>query len=351
LCPKQLQIRIGGQRPFVDGLYGCSEMLVEGLLELRRHGIVKRRAETAANAVPQKKGPFIHSAFFLGSEQLYEELRTLEADAIDDIEMSPVSFVNHLYGDEDRKRRDRQHARFINRAMMVTALGAVVSDGLESGQVVSGVGGQYNFVAQAHELSGARSIIMLDAVRTRNGKASSNIVWNYGHTTIPRHLRDIIVTEYGVADLRGKSDQDVIAEMLSITDARFQDDLLAAAKRAGKMPKDFNIPDTKRSNTPAQVCDALRTARSEGILPAFPLGTEMTPTEQALLTALRHLKTIRHSQPKLLSAVMAGGLGPAPSQNEQEALDRLRLGSPSRVKEKVLRWCVLAALRHCQRQA
>ena len=264
--------------------------------------------------------------------------------------MSPVSFVNHLYGDEDRKRRDRQHARFINRAMMVTALGAVVSDGLENGQVVSGVGGQYNFVAQAHELSGARSIIMLDAVRKRNGKASSNIVWNYGHTTIPRHLRDIIVTEYGVADLRGKSDQDAIAETLSITDSRFQDDLLAAAKRAGKMPKDFNIPDTQRNNTPAQIYDALRTARSEGILPTFPLGTEMTPTEQALLPALRHLKSVRYSQPRLLSAVLAGGLGPAPSQNEQEALDRLGLGSPSRFKEKVLRWCVLAALRHCQRQ-
>ncbi len=345
LRPKQLQSRIGGQRPFVEGLYACSEMLVEGLLELKRAGIVKRRAASRTDTTLQMTGPFIHSAFFLGSEQLYEELRTLEADAIDDIEMTSVSFVNHLYGDEDGKRRDRKHARFINRAMMATALGAVISDSLESGQVVSGVGGQYNFVAQAHELSGARAIIMLDAVRTKNGKISSNIVWNYGHTTIPRHLRDIIVTEYGIADLRGKSDQDVIAEMLSITDSRFQGDLLAAAKRAGKMPKSFTIPDAQRGNTPSQIANSLKAARAEGLLPAFPLGTEMTSVEQTLLTAMKYLKSIRHSRPRLLSVVLAGGAGTAPNPHEQAALDRLRLGSPSRIRENVLQWCVLGALR------
>ena len=64
--------------------------------------------------------------------------------------------------------------------------------------------------------------------------AQSNIRWDYGHTTIPRHLRDIVVTEYGVADLRGKSDRDVIAAMLAITDSRFQDELMRQAKDAGK---------------------------------------------------------------------------------------------------------------------
>jgi acyl-CoA hydrolase len=39
--------------------------------------------------------------------------------------------------------------------MMMTVGGAACSDGLENGKVVSGVGGQYNFVAMAHELPGA----------------------------------------------------------------------------------------------------------------------------------------------------------------------------------------------------
>ena len=92
--------------------------------------------------------------------------------------------------------------------MMMTALGAAVSDGLEDGRVVSGVGGQYNFVAMAHALPKARSMLLLRASRDEHGKQVSNIRWNYGHTTIPRQLRDVVITEYGIADLRGKSPQE-----------------------------------------------------------------------------------------------------------------------------------------------
>src|SRR3546814_2157020 len=74
--------------------------------------------------------------------------------------------------------------------MMATALGAAVSDGLDDGRVVSGVGGQYNFVAMAHALPDARSVLLLRATREAGDGAGSNIRWNYGHCTIPRHLRD-----------------------------------------------------------------------------------------------------------------------------------------------------------------
>ena len=100
-------------------------------------------------------------------------------------------------------------------------LGDVISDGLDDGRIVSGVGGQYNFVAQAFALEGARSVIMLRATRETKGRSQSNIRWSYGHVTIPRHLRDIIVTEYGIADIRGKSDRDVAVAMLGIADSAF----------------------------------------------------------------------------------------------------------------------------------
>src|SRR6185312_8145045 len=116
------------------------------------------------------------------------------------IQMMPVSFTNQLYGDEDAKRRARVGARFVNTAMMATLMGAAVSDGLDDGQVVSGVGGQYNFVAQAFALDGARSVLALEATRSSRGKVLSNIRWTYGHETIPRHLRDVFITEYGLAD-------------------------------------------------------------------------------------------------------------------------------------------------------
>ena len=78
--------------------------------------------------------------------------------------MTAISFTNTLDGDSGRKRADRRYARFINTAMTATLLGAVSSDTLEDGRVVSGVGGQHDLVAMAHQLEDARAII---AVRSR----------------------------------------------------------------------------------------------------------------------------------------------------------------------------------------
>src|SRR6202023_2477250 len=202
------------------GLYGVSEMLFEAFLALVDAGIIKREVD----------GVVLHGAFFLGPKSFYRALREMTPRQVARIQMMPVSFTNELYGDEDSKRRARVDARFVNNAMMATLKVDVISDGLENGQVVSGVGGQYNFVAQAFALAGARSILTIEAARQPGARSQSNIRWGYGHETIPRPLRDVIVTEYGVADIRGKSDADVIAAMLAVTDSRFQDELARQAK-------------------------------------------------------------------------------------------------------------------------
>jgi hypothetical protein len=176
--------------------------------------------------------------------------------------------------------------RFINSALMATLLGALVSDGLEDGRVVSGVGGQHNFVTQAFALPDARSIISVKATRRTRGKVQSNIRYNYGHVTIPRHERDIIVSEYGIADLRGRSDEAVVAAMLAIADSRFQPELLRAAKDAGKIAKAYEIPAAFRDNTPERIARALGPLD----LPPFPFGSDFTPVEQRLLFALEELK-------------------------------------------------------------
>jgi Acetyl-CoA hydrolase/transferase C-terminal domain len=197
---------------FEKGLYGVSEMLTEAFLGLIDAGILKREVD----------GVVLHGAFFLGPKSFYRALREMTASQIARIQMMPVSFTNELYGDEDLKRPARVDARFVNNTMIVTLMGAAISDGLENGQVVSGVGGQYNFVAQAFALADARSILTVEATRQGRVKTHSNIRWSYGHETIPRHLRDVVVTEYGVADLRGKSDADVIAAMLRVADSAFR---------------------------------------------------------------------------------------------------------------------------------
>ena len=284
--------------PFEAGLHGVSEMFVEGFLDLMRAGILKREVD----------GSLLQAAFFLGSRAFYRELREMPEPELAKLRMTAVSFVNELYGDEDAKRRARVKARFINNAMMATLLGDVVSDALEDGRVVSGVGGQYNFVAQSFALEDARSIIMLRATRDTKGRTTSNIRWSYGHTTIPRHLRDIVVTEYGVADLRGKTDRDVIAAMLAVTDSRFQDELMRRAKDAGKLEREFELPAACRDNTPERIARALAPAQEQGLLPTFPFGTDFTAIEQRLIPALERLGA---ATPLRLAGLLARGLARA----------------------------------------
>jgi Acetyl-CoA hydrolase/transferase C-terminal domain len=229
--------------------------------------------------------------------------------------------------------------------MMATLLGAIVSDALENGQVVSGVGGQYNFIAQGFALQDARSIIIVRATRTANGRTDSNIRWQYGHTTIPRHLRDIVVTEYGVADLRGKTDRDVIAAMLAVADSRFQDELLRQAKDAGKIEKRFELPLAWRDNSPERIERALTGARADGLLAPFPFETDFTQIEQRLLPALQLLKSASGS-PLRLAGILARGLGgKANSAEIGDCLARMGLDQPSGPAEYVYAALVRGALR------
>jgi acyl-CoA hydrolase len=303
---------------FDAGVYGCSELFVEGMLDLFRAGILKREVD----------GIVLHAGFFLGSRGFYRSLREMPRDIVQKFGMTAIGFVNELYHDEDNKRRARTKARFLNDAMMATALGDVISDGLDDGRIVSGVGGQYNFIAQSFALADARSAIMLRATRNTKGRDRSNILWRYGHTTIPRHLRDMIITEYGIADIRGKSDREVIAAMVAITDSRFQDELLRQAKDAGKIEREYALPKSARDNTPDAIVRALKPAADAGLLPLFPFGTDFTAIEQRLIPALQVLKSASPSQ---LAALLMRGLGVR--ADCADCLDRLGLAKPRSVTE------------------
>ncbi|HLL28778.1 MAG TPA: acetyl-CoA hydrolase/transferase C-terminal domain-containing protein [Xanthobacteraceae bacterium] len=342
---REVIARLDGNRPapalnelgsFEKGLYGMSEMLVASFLELMKAGIVKREID----------GKFMHAGFFVGPKAFYRALREMDPAMLSKIEMTAISFTNELYGGEDIKRHARAKARFINNAMMVTLLGAVVSDGLEDGRVVSGVGGQYNFVAQAFALPDARSILTVNAARGVGFKRTSNVRWSYGHTTIPRHLRDIVVSEYGVADLRGKSDEDVIAAMLSIADSRFQPGLLRKAKDAGKLPKNFQIPAYARENTPERIARALSPFRERGLLPPFPFGSDFDAVEQRLIPALQTLQDASSGEPlQLLKILLSGFSEKGESDSDRAALARLGLAQPKTFSDKAYAILVRGALR------
>jgi hypothetical protein len=319
--------------PFTRGLYGVSEMLIEAFLGLIDAGILTREVD----------GVTLHGAFFLGPKSFYRALRDMPEQQRARIQMMPVSFTNELYGDEAAKRHARIDSRFVNTVMMATLMGAAVSDGLEDGQVVSGVGGQYNFVAQAFALEGARSILALESTRPAGRKTLSNIRWAYGHQTIPRHLRDVFVTEYGAADVRGKSDAETIAAMLAVTDSRFQDELARIAKDAGKLPKAHEIPRAHRENFPERITEALKPAREAGLLPSFPFGSDFTEVEQRLIPALQLLRDAQRT-PLRLPGLLWQGMRQPPDAARREALARLGLDKPTTFAERGYRALVNAAL-------
>ena len=419
--------RIGGIGPFEQGLYGASEMLVNGFLSLYRDGILKRRvydsiplqrllnegvigetvdertlrvllergviparlterdvgflrafgifndrvryevdelvigatvrvpaeldrsdsfAAVVANGLGDrlKGGILMHGGFFMGPQSFYEALRALPERESRQICMTTVRKVNHLYGNEELATLQRRDARFINTTIMMTLMGAAVSDGLENGQVISGVGGQYNFVAMAHELPGARSILMLRSTRESGSTTSSNLVWNYGHTTIPRHLRDIVITEYGIADLRGRCDKDVIVALLNIADSRFQPELLEKAKRAGKISHDYRIPQPYLHNTPGRIQVLIEKYKKMGVLPDFPLGSDFTEEEVVLGWVLKRLKLRLSTKGDLMKAlVKAMMVGSAP-ETAKRYLARLQLDQPTSQKEKMIQRLVVSEL-------
>jgi acyl-CoA hydrolase len=407
---------IGGDTPFESGVYACTEMFVDGFLDLYRSGVLRRRvyddlriqrllndgaiseqidarflAALAASGVAspldaaefaclQRLGVFrtdcrysdgrienseglsaaarfdspaareellavctgrqltggilLHGGFFLGPRGFYAALRDLTDTERRQFSMGGIAFTNQLDDPgQALKIAQRGHSRFINSTMMVTLLGAAVSDGLADGQVVSGVGGQFNFVAMAHSLPEARSILALRSTREKDGIVGSNILWNYGHVTIPRHLRDIIVTEYGIADLRGRTDQEVISALLNVADSRFQDSLKREAQAAGKLTRDHQIPDEHRNNTPRALEERFVLARARGMFSEFPFGTDFTKEEIVLAKALARLKTRTARVWPRLHAVAGAALSRGTPAKFGPYLQRMALHNPQTRQE------------------
>lgn len=323
--------------PFRTGLYGCTEMLVDAFLALKRAGILKRRVTDR-----EGKAAALHAGFFVGNQAFYRELREMPEEQRADIAMTSISFTNTLDGDEALKREQRRDARFVNTAMIVTLLGAASSDMLEDGRVVSGAGGQHDLVTLAQALEGARSIIAVRSTRQQAGAATSNIVWRYGNATVPRHLRDVVVTEYGIADLRGKSDSACVASLLAVADGRFQQPLQGDAQTAGKLAKSFELSGEARRNTPQRLSEMLDAPRRAGLLPPYPLGSDMTETEERLAGALSRLKSAGYVE---LARSAIAGLGTNVSAQHRDALQRMALDAPQSLSDRAMRALVLGALR------
>jgi acyl-CoA hydrolase len=166
------------------------------------------------------------TTFAFGSPELYEWL-----DGNESVAFLPVEIVNspEVIGANNDMIS-------INGALAIDIHGQVVADTI-NGDQFSGIGGAEDFVAGAGLDLADRSLICLPSTFEKDGELQSRIVPWFGPgavITTPRHQVDVIVSEYGVAELEGKTVKERGEALAAISHPQFRDELLAAAGRAAK---------------------------------------------------------------------------------------------------------------------
>lgn len=188
-----------------------SEMISDGVMHLAELGVVnglRKNIHTAKIVI----------TFAMGTRGFYDWL-----DNNSMIECHPVDYTNNP---SVIARNDNMVS--INSAIAVDLLGQVAADTLGTAQF-SGVGGQVDFVRGARRSKGGRSIIAMPATAAR-GKVSRIVAFpaNGQAVTTSRNDVDYVVTENGIAHLRGKTVKQRAEELISIADPHFQDELRTA---------------------------------------------------------------------------------------------------------------------------
>jgi hypothetical protein len=144
--------------------------------------------------------------------------------------------------------------------------------------------------------------------------------------------------------LRSKTDQEVVKSLVSIMDARFQDEFVAQAQRAGKLSRSFRPSEAARSNTPAFLADKFRPWRSQGLFGEVPFGTDFTTEELALAKALKSLASRADStMGKMQLAIYAARVDTG-NPKLRPYLERMKLASPTTRAESWQRRLVAVAL-------
>ncbi|HMK73501.1 MAG TPA: GNAT family N-acetyltransferase [Myxococcaceae bacterium] len=202
-----------------------TEMLSDGIMELVRNGAITGRRKTL---LPGK----LVASFLMGSRALYAW-----ADGNDLLEMAASDWVNDP---QVIARNDRMVS--INTALAVDLTGQVAADTLE-GSFYSGIGGQVDFVRGAARSKGGRSLIVLPSL-ARDGTVSRIQAVLPEGSAVVTSRGDVryLVTEYGVADLWGKSVRERALALVAIAHPDHRADLLARAKARAWVLPDQPVP-------------------------------------------------------------------------------------------------------------
>ena len=190
-----------------------SEMIGDGILTLVESGTVTNRRK---NYLPGK----MIATFALGSAKLY---RFMDRNPM--LEMHPVNFTNDpmLAGQNDKLVA-------INATLQIDLLGQCGSESLGHSPF-SGTGGQSDFVRAANRSRGGKAFIVLPSTAKDDTISRIAPVLSPGtHVSTSKNDINYVVTEYGVAQLRGKSAGQRARELIGIAHPNFRAELTAQAK-------------------------------------------------------------------------------------------------------------------------
>ena len=191
-----------------------TEMMTDCVVDLVEKGVI-------TGARKERNVGKIVCAFMMGTQRLY--------DFVDDnpmVEMRAVDFTNDTH-----VIRSFSKMCAINSAIEIDLTGQIVADSIGH-RMYSGVGGQMDFVRGASLASEGRSFIALPSttVDGHRSKIVASLQEGAGVVTTRAHARTI-VTEFGVAELWGRSLHERAAALIEIADPRFRDTLRAEARR------------------------------------------------------------------------------------------------------------------------
>jgi acyl-CoA hydrolase len=198
------------------GDYGLdSEMFTDGCMHLHLAGKISNARKGQFDGVSV-------TTFAFGSNELYAWL-----DGNSEVAFLPVEVVN-----SPEAIASNADMVSINGALAIDVQGQVVADTI-NGDQFSGIGGAEDFVAGAGLELSDRSLICLPSTFTKDDELRSRIVSSFGPgavITTPRHQVDVIVTEYGVAELEGRTVRERGEALAAIAHPQFRDELLAATR-------------------------------------------------------------------------------------------------------------------------
>lgn len=182
-----------------------SEMISDGVVDLIKQGVINNKVKSI------NRGKSLIT-FFMGTQKLYDFVNDNPG-----IEMRPVSYVNNPY-----IISQNDHMTAINSCLQVDMVGQVVSESIGTKQY-SGVGGQVDYMRGANMSKGGKAIIAMPSTASK-GKISRIVsVLDQGAiVTTNRNDVNYVVTEYGIAKLKGKTIRDRAKALIEIAHPDFR---------------------------------------------------------------------------------------------------------------------------------